>query len=199
MTNHQTDGKPYELETLMYGLERGKIWRLLQKITYRYQTQPVKIYYMFYEETMQEKAIQLIGSKLEASLAIEGKFSEEGLLAMTSGTDMTTEMAKALVDGIEVEGAEHIWKKINQANPKLCKVISESNQKPDLESVQQPVIEPKIDGVIEDENKIVYVDFVTFIGKKRKKKKVERKELTEKELDALIAEEKPTYVQMSLF
>ena len=65
---------------------------------------------------MQEKALQLMGSKLEASLAIEGKFTEEGLVAMTSGEDMTTALAKALVDGLETEGIEQIWRKINQKN-----------------------------------------------------------------------------------
>ena len=199
MTNHQTDGKPYELETLMYGLERGKIWRLLQKITYRYQTQPVKIYYMFYEGTMQEKAIQLIGAKLEASLAIEGKFSEEGLLAMTSGTDMTTAMAKALVDGIDIEGAEHIWQKINKANPKSKLVENKILLEPVEDKIIKKVVKKKVDEVIEDENKIVYVDFVSFIGKKRKKRKVETREVKQSELDAMIAEEKPAYVQMSLF
>ena len=60
--------------------------------------------------------MQLMGSKLEASLAIEGKFSEEGLLAMTQGEDMTTAMAKALVDGLETEGVESIWAKLNDKN-----------------------------------------------------------------------------------
>lgn len=72
------------------------------------QDKDVKIHYLFYGSTMQEKALQLIGSKLEASLAIEGKFSEEGLLAMTVGEDMTTAMAKALVNGLDVEGVEKI-------------------------------------------------------------------------------------------
>lgn len=57
--------------------------------------------------------MQPMGSKLEASIAIEGKFSEEGLLAMTQGEDMATAMAKALVDGPDAEGAEPIWSKLN--------------------------------------------------------------------------------------
>ena len=60
--------------------------------------------------------MSLMGSKLEASLAIEGKFSEDGLLALTQGEDMTTAMAKALVDGLETEGVEQMWSKLNQAN-----------------------------------------------------------------------------------
>jgi len=47
------------------------------------QNRDVKVYYLFYRHTIQEKALQLIGSKMEASLAIEGKFNEEGPLAMT--------------------------------------------------------------------------------------------------------------------
>ena len=50
------------------------------------------------------------------SLAIEGKFSEEGLLAMTQGEDTTTAMAKALVDGLADEGVEQVWSKLNQKN-----------------------------------------------------------------------------------
>ena len=60
-----------------------------------------------------------MGSKMEASLAIEGKFSEEGLLAMTQGEDMSTALAKALVDGLDVEGAEGIWRKINEKNAEM--------------------------------------------------------------------------------
>ncbi len=73
----------------------------------------MKIYYLFYKDTMQERAMELMGKKMGASLAIEGKFSEEGLLAMTSGEDMTTALAKTLVEGLNGEGAENIWQKLN--------------------------------------------------------------------------------------
>jgi hypothetical protein len=76
-----------------------------------------KVYsHLFYGSTMQEKAMHLMGSKLEAALAIEGKFSEEGLMAMTAGEDMTTAMAKVLVEGLDVEGVEQIWSKLNGRN-----------------------------------------------------------------------------------
>jgi hypothetical protein len=80
------------------------------------QNKDVKVHYLYYRPTMQERAMQLMGSKLEASLAIEGKFSEEGLLAMTQGEDMTTAMAKALVEGMDAEGVESVWANLNKAN-----------------------------------------------------------------------------------
>lgn len=78
------------------------------------QDRDVKVYYWYYRPTLQERAMQLMGSKLEASLAIEGKFSEEGLVAMTQGEDMTTALAKALVDGLEGKGVEQVWSKLNR-------------------------------------------------------------------------------------
>jgi hypothetical protein len=60
----------YSIFTLRQASRRS--WRIGQD-------KDVKIYYLFYGSTMQEKAMHLMGSKLEAALAIEGKFSEEGL------------------------------------------------------------------------------------------------------------------------
>jgi SNF2 family DNA or RNA helicase len=169
----------YSVFTLRQASRRS--WRIGQK-------KDVKIYYLFYKGTMQERALHLMGSKMEASLAIEGKFSEDGLLAMTQGEDMTTAMAKALVEGLDVEGAEQIWKKLNQANIKV-KPAKEEVITPDQEPV--PVTEQKK----EDPNKIVFVDFVTYINKRRK---VEKKTLTIAELEA-VAKEKQAAIQLSLF
>lgn len=35
---------------------------------------------------------------------------------MTQGEDMTTALAKALVDGLEGEGVEEVWSKLNRSN-----------------------------------------------------------------------------------
>lgn len=97
----------YSIFTLRQASRRS--WRIGQD-------KNVNVHYLYYRPTMQERAMHLMGSKLEASLAIEGKFSEDGLLAMTQGEDMTTAMAKALVDGLETEGVENIWSKLNKKN-----------------------------------------------------------------------------------
>ncbi|MBN2331039.1 MAG: DEAD/DEAH box helicase [Candidatus Aenigmarchaeota archaeon] len=104
LTFYQTG---YSVFTLRQASRRS--WRIGQK-------RPVTVNYLYYRPTMQERAMHLMGSKLEASLAIEGKFSEEGLLAMTQGEDMTTAMAKALVDGLSTEGVEQMWSNLNEKN-----------------------------------------------------------------------------------
>jgi hypothetical protein len=95
----------YNVYTLRQAARRS--WRLGQKVD-------VKVTFLTYEKTIQSTALELIGKKLEASLALEGKFSEEGLMAMTSGEDMSTALAKALVSGLsDSEGVENVWKSIN--------------------------------------------------------------------------------------
>jgi len=76
----------YSIFTLRQASRRS--WRIGQR-------QPVRVNYLYYRPTMQERAMHLMGSKLEASLAIEGKFSEDGLLALPQGEDMATAPAKA--------------------------------------------------------------------------------------------------------
>jgi len=99
----------YQTGYSIYSLRQA--WRRSWRIG---QDRDVRGYYLYYKPTLQERAMQLMESKLEASLATEGKFSEEGLLAMTKAEDMTTALAKVLVDGLEGEGVEQVWSKLNR-------------------------------------------------------------------------------------
>lgn len=98
---HQTG---YNLFTLRQASRRS--WRIGQR-------HPVRVYFLNYAETLQEIAIRLMGSKLEAALSLEGKFSEEGLRSMGSGLDLSSALAKALVEGMDgVDSAESIWSRM---------------------------------------------------------------------------------------
>jgi hypothetical protein len=81
------------------------------------QDKPVRIHYLHYQGTMQERALELVGRKLSASLAIEGKLTDDGLASMCAGEDMTLLLAKALVEGRHIEGAESVWRSLNQLGP----------------------------------------------------------------------------------
>lgn len=94
----------YSLHTLRQASRRS--WRIGQR-------QPVRVYYLHYEDTVQTACLRLMGKKLLVSLAMEGKFSGEGLLALDDGDDMLTAMARELVteQGIG-EPAEVVWQRI---------------------------------------------------------------------------------------
>lgn len=85
----------------------GRAYRLMQ-------TLPCRTMYFYYKGTMQDRALSLMGQKLSAALAIEGKFSSEGLMAMV-GSDEGMEMmlAKSLVGNFKGEvGADRAWSKV---------------------------------------------------------------------------------------
>jgi SNF2-related domain len=94
----------YDLFTLRQASRRS--WRIGQK-------HPCRVYYLYYRETMQARAMALMAQKLDASLALEGQFSAEGLAAMSADSgSLTMELAKSLVENIDFGDAERVWAKL---------------------------------------------------------------------------------------
>lgn len=82
----------YNIFTMRQASRRS--WRLSQ-------TKDIEVYFIYYKDTIQDKALSLMATKLQASMAIEGKFSEEGLRAMSNNEDLLTQIASSVVQGIE--------------------------------------------------------------------------------------------------
>lgn len=132
----------YKLFTLRQASRRS--WRINQ-------TAPrVEVYLLYYQDTMQHKAIKLMASKLAVAGIIEGSFSEEGLAAMSECEDMTTMMAKELTLGIKdtVEDVSAMFKRMALLKPQASawSMFSEHTQPRDnaplLENI---VVEPALE------------------------------------------------------
>jgi hypothetical protein len=94
----------YSLHTLRQASRRS--WRIGQ-------WQPVRVYYLHYKETVQTSCLRLMGKKLLVSLALEGKFSDEGLQALGEEDDILTAMARELVNDHRIgEPADVVWRQI---------------------------------------------------------------------------------------
>ena len=78
-------------------------WRLSQ-------TKDVKVYFMYYQTSIQEQTLSLMATKLQAAMALEGKFSEEGLRAMSNNEDLLTQIANNVVEGIKDTVNQDIFK-----------------------------------------------------------------------------------------
>jgi hypothetical protein len=93
----------YNLFTLRQASRRS--WRIGQR-------ESCRIVYFFYESTMQERAMSLMGRKLTAAQALEGRFSSEGLVAL-AGEDANMEMAlaRSLVERMDEGDARRAWNK----------------------------------------------------------------------------------------
>lgn len=94
----------YNLFTLRQASRRS--WRIGQK-------DDCRIVYFFYEGTMQDRAMALMGKKLTAAQALEGRFSSEGLVAM-SGEDANVEiaLARSLVERLDEGAARRMWSRV---------------------------------------------------------------------------------------
>lgn len=95
----------YETGYSIYVLRQAsrRSWRIGQRL-------PVKVKFLHYAETMQENCLRLIGKKLLVSLAMEGKFSSEGLQAINEEDDILMAIARELVTEKGIgERADQVW------------------------------------------------------------------------------------------
>ena len=101
----------YSVFTLRQASRRS--WRIGQDL-------PVRVFYMAYAKSMQEKALSLMAQKMETSLAVEGELSDQGLAALSeSDNSMMYELAKALTGKNTVTKLDDAWNRYKQ-----CELLS---------------------------------------------------------------------------
>lgn len=107
----RTTTKRSSLHTLRQASPRS--WRIGQ-------WEPVRVYYLHYLETMLSSCLWLMGKKMLVSLAMEGKFSGEGLQALGEEDDILAAMARELVNDHGIgESAETVWRQIRAEQSRM--------------------------------------------------------------------------------
>ena len=149
----------YNLFTLRQASRRS--WRINQ-------TAPrIEVYFFYYKNTIQERAMQLMASKLAVAGIIEGNITDEGLAAMSNCQDMTSQLAKELALGIksEVEDIGTVFKKMAFLHPQR-----EARQIPSVQkSKPQPVILlPAAKQATEDPQPLTFITY-SQVARRRKK------------------------------
>ncbi len=180
----------YSTYTLRQASRRS--WRITQG-------DPVKVYYLTYSGTMQTRAMKLIATKLETSLALEGELTDKGLSALSESSDsMSIELARALVEQINDTGTlKDMWAAYRKKEVQVdCNV---SKTKPiEVKEVELPPSAEKM--TVEAEqigDKVIKVSFIEYVGRR---KKVTRVEVKESELDEMIREkDNSVSAQLSIF
>jgi SNF2 family DNA or RNA helicase len=140
----------YSIFTLRQASRRS--WRIGQ-------TKPVKVYYLTYANTLQERAIKLIASKMEASLATEGDLSDKGLVALSEAdTSMIAALARSIAEKDEVNiDVKSAWTKAVQADLFSDAIMSETHDITTTETTEEKtVVETKVDDrVVKTKFKVV--------------------------------------------
>jgi hypothetical protein len=129
----------YETGYSIYVLRQAsrRSWRIGQRL-------PVKVKYLHYAETMQESCLRLMGKKLLVSLAMEGKFSSEGLQAINDEDDILMSMARELVTEKGIgEGADAVWATLQKRQEEVLNTRATEDLEVDVEQTVSatPLIE----------------------------------------------------------
>jgi len=156
----------YSIYTLRQASRRS--WRIGQN-------KPVSVYYLIYEHTMQHRAMKLIASKLQTSLAIEGELTDNGLSCLSeAGESLTYELAKSLLQGMkDGDALETLWS-------------GYLNTEREMDSHLLP----------EEEN--LHVEIICKGHPGRRKRSVLRIHATEKELRDILKKNNSACIQMLL-
>jgi SNF2 family DNA or RNA helicase len=180
----------YSIYTLRQASRRS--WRITQK-------NPVKVYYLTYSDTMQTRAMKLIASKLETSLALEGELTDKGLSALSESSDsMTRQLAKALLEQIDDSGSlKDMWAAYRRKEVQVDCNVSGSKAV-EVKADELPANVEKMSVEVEQiGDKVLKVSFTEYVGRR---KKTTRIEVMRSELDKLMKEQdRPVSAQLMLF
>jgi SNF2 family DNA or RNA helicase len=122
----------YETGYSIYVLRQAsrRSWRIGQRA-------PVKVKFLHYAETMQEACLRLMGKKLLVSLAMEGKFSSEGLQAINDDDDILMAMARELVTEKGIgERADEVWTAVQKRQEEVFGVKASEAMESELEAAE---------------------------------------------------------------
>ena len=143
----------YNLSTMRQASRRS--WRLSQ-------TKDIEVYFLYYNGTIQEQAISLMATKLQAAQTLEGNFSEEGLKAMSQNDDMLTQIANNVVNDIKTvvdldafKSARHVKQTSNNERTHSKSI---TQIKFELDDRGQKIILPSIKKCITSSKKKTYIN-----------------------------------------
>ena len=194
----------YQIPMSTYTLRQAsrRSWRIPQK-------KPVKVHFLTYSGTMQTRLMQLMAQKLTSSLAIEGELSDKGLAALSDTSDsMAMELAKMLLKKSrsgQNQSLKDIWADYRKKEVQVEIKIATNNPEPEPVTVSKEEKEDPMPGIKKASSeiqqigdRIVKVQFIEYVGKR--KKKVTHIEVKEAELDDMIKKTSGgVHAQYSLF
>lgn len=117
------EGIPFNYPTVIfYQMDHDlfTIWQAAKRHYRLNQNEECRTYYLVSEMTIQPAAVSLVASKQVATLAIQGKFSSEGLCSMAQGVDARIKLAQAVAEKSETQerGLKGMFDVLNASNNK---------------------------------------------------------------------------------
>ena len=104
------------------------------------QTEPVKVVFMAYRNTLQTDALKLVAQKLQSSLAVEGELPEDDLAGDDDdGDDLMLALARKLVSGeADAESVESVFARAQRVAADAEALLVDEDWRP-AEAEPQPL------------------------------------------------------------
>ena len=148
---------------------------------------------------MLTRAMKLIASKLETSLALDGELTDKGLSALSESSDsMTRQLAKALLEQIDNSGSlKDMWAAYRRKEVQVDCNVSGSKAV-EVKADELPANVEKMSVEVEQiGDKVLKVSFTEYVGRRKKTTRIEVKK---SELDKMMKEkDRPSSVQLMMF
>jgi hypothetical protein len=182
-----------EMPTMVYLCPGYSIYTLRQAARRAWrigQTAPCRVIFLTYRGTMQDTALKLIATKLEASLAIEGELGTEGLGVLADPADsLVLELARALVHRVGgTESAEAVWARLRKRDLEQLLTLTTMAPAPPITAISASLEQIG--------NRLLIVDLIEHTHPRRKK--TSRIEVTADSLQDILAD-RPHLAQLALF
>lgn len=100
----------YGMSSFEYMQAARRSWRIGQ-------TKDVKVITYAYQNTPQQSYLEMLASKIDAALTIQGKLTEDGLRSLSESTSDLAQLAKSIMEGdalTDVETVHERFKRINK-------------------------------------------------------------------------------------
>lgn len=99
----------YGMSSFEYMQAARRSWRIGQ-------TKDVKVITYAYESTPQQSYLELLASKIDAALTIQGKLTEDGLRNLSESTSDLNRLAKSIMEGDTLSDVETVHERFKRIN-----------------------------------------------------------------------------------
>lgn len=109
----------YEYPTIVfyqYGMSSFEYMQAARRSWRIGQTKDVKVITYAYARTPQQNYLEMLASKIDAALTIQGKLTEDGLRNLSESTSDLSKLAKSIMEGDALSDVETVHERFNRIN-----------------------------------------------------------------------------------
>ncbi|MGF0347695.1 SNF2-related protein [Rhodococcus sp. IEGM1300] len=109
----------YEYPTIVfyqYGMSSFEYMQAARRSWRIGQTKDVKVITYAYAYTPQQNYLEMLASKIDAALTIQGKLTEDGLRNLSESTSDLSKLAKSIMEGDALSDVETVHERFNRIN-----------------------------------------------------------------------------------